>query len=157
MHVCSATQSCPTLQRHGLDPTRFLCPWNFPGKNTEVGLPFPPPGNLPNLGIEPASPALQEDSLPLSHEESLQYLLQWMVIPYKRTSDSGNTTVSAMEYAIQGTCSKPLESSLFAEINQVYLQKSIKYLQKSIKYLQKYFYLYKTIWIYEQANTSLRY
>ena len=31
------------------------------------GLPSPPPGNLPNGGIEPESPALQVDSLPLSH------------------------------------------------------------------------------------------
>ena len=29
------------------------------------GLPFPPPGYLPNPGIEPRSPALQADSLPL--------------------------------------------------------------------------------------------
>jgi len=28
------------------------------------GLPFPSPGDLPNLGIEPTSPALQVDSLP---------------------------------------------------------------------------------------------
>ena len=28
------------------------------------GLPFPPPGNLPNLGIKPRSPALKADSLP---------------------------------------------------------------------------------------------
>ena len=28
------------------------------------GLPFPSPGDLPNPGIEPGSPALQEDSLP---------------------------------------------------------------------------------------------
>ena len=28
------------------------------------GLPLPTPGDLPNLGIEPASPALQADSLP---------------------------------------------------------------------------------------------
>ena len=28
------------------------------------GLPFPPPGDLPNPGIEPGSPALQLDSLP---------------------------------------------------------------------------------------------
>ena len=31
------------------------------------GLPFPPPGHLPNPGIEPVSPALQVDALPLSH------------------------------------------------------------------------------------------
>ena len=28
------------------------------------GLPFPPPGDLPNPGIKPESPALQADSLP---------------------------------------------------------------------------------------------
>ena len=28
------------------------------------GLPFPPPGDLPNPGIGPRSPALQADSLP---------------------------------------------------------------------------------------------
>ena len=28
------------------------------------GLPCPPPGDLPSLGIEPGSPALQADSLP---------------------------------------------------------------------------------------------
>ena len=28
------------------------------------GLPFPPPGDLPNPGIEPVSPSLQADSLP---------------------------------------------------------------------------------------------
>ena len=41
---------------HGLQPTRLLCPWNFPG-NIGVVL-FPPPGDLPDPGIEPASPAL---------------------------------------------------------------------------------------------------
>ena len=31
------------------------------------GLPCPSPGDLPNSRIEPVSPALQADSLPLSH------------------------------------------------------------------------------------------
>ena len=31
------------------------------------GFPCPPPGDLPNPGIEPEAPALQADSLPLSH------------------------------------------------------------------------------------------
>ena len=37
------------------------------------GLPFPPPGDLPNSGIKPkspASPTLQANSLPLSHREN---------------------------------------------------------------------------------------
>ena len=51
--------------------TRLLCPWDSPGKNT--GLPCPSPGHLPDPGIEPtspAAPALQADSLLLSHWES---------------------------------------------------------------------------------------
>ena len=34
-------------------------------------LPCPPPGDLPDPGIKPGSPALQADSLPLSHLGSL--------------------------------------------------------------------------------------
>ena len=37
---------------------RLLCPWNFSGKNTRVGCHFPSPGDLPNPGIQPTSPAL---------------------------------------------------------------------------------------------------
>ena len=43
--------------------TRLFCPWDFPGKSTGVGI-FPSPGDLPNPGVEPGSPALQAVSLP---------------------------------------------------------------------------------------------
>ena len=47
-----------SLWPHGLWPTRLLCPWDFPGKNTGVGCYFLLQGNLPNPGIEPlVSPA----------------------------------------------------------------------------------------------------
>ena len=36
----------------------------FPRQDYWSGLPFPSPGNLPNPGMEPMSPALQADSLP---------------------------------------------------------------------------------------------
>ena len=56
---------------YGLQPARFLYPWDFPGKNTGVdGLPFHSPGDLPDPGIKTTSPAWQKDSLPLSHQES---------------------------------------------------------------------------------------
>ena len=35
---CSVTQLC--LTSHGLQPSRLLCPWDFPGKNTELGCHF---------------------------------------------------------------------------------------------------------------------
>ena len=43
-------QSCPTLWPHGLWPARFLCPWNFPGKNTRVGFHFLFQGIFPTQG-----------------------------------------------------------------------------------------------------------
>ena len=42
---------------------RLLCPWNSPNKNTGVGCHFLLQGDLPDQGIKPRSPALQEDSL----------------------------------------------------------------------------------------------
>ena len=46
---------------------RFLCPWDFPGKNYWSELPFPPPGNLPYPGIEPRSPHCRQTLYHLSH------------------------------------------------------------------------------------------
>ena len=42
----------------------------FPRQEYWSGLPCPPPGDLPNPGIKHVSPALQADSLPLSHPGS---------------------------------------------------------------------------------------
>ena len=51
------------LRPCGLKPARFLCPWDYLGKNTGVGLPFPSPRDLPDSGIELRCPTLQADSL----------------------------------------------------------------------------------------------
>ena len=56
-----------SLQPYGLYPSRLLCPWDPPGKNTGVGCHAPPPGDLPDPGIKLAAPALQINSLPLIH------------------------------------------------------------------------------------------
>ena len=42
---------------------RLLCPWGFSRQEYWCGLPCPPPGDLPDPGIKPRSPALQVDSL----------------------------------------------------------------------------------------------
>ena len=47
----------PLLWPRGLQSSRFLCSWNFPGENTGVGCYFFP-GNLP--GVRPASLALRQ-------------------------------------------------------------------------------------------------
>ena len=58
----------------------FVTPWTvahqaplsmeFSRQEYWSGLPCPPPGDLPNAGSEPRSPALQADNLPLSHQGS---------------------------------------------------------------------------------------
>ena len=57
-------QSCPTL----CDPMDSSLPGSAVhgifGQEYWSGLPFPCPGDLPNPGIEPRSPALQTDTLP---------------------------------------------------------------------------------------------
>ena len=49
---CVLTRSLmsDSLWPHGLQPTRLLCPWDVSGKNRS-GLPFPPPGDIPDPGI----------------------------------------------------------------------------------------------------------
>ena len=43
---------------------RLLCPWGFSRQEYWYGLPQPPPGDLPNPGIEPRSSSVQVDSWP---------------------------------------------------------------------------------------------
>ena len=56
--LLSASVMSDSLQPHGLQPTRHLCPWAFSKQEHWNGLPCPPPGHLPNPGIEPRSPTL---------------------------------------------------------------------------------------------------
>ena len=61
--VLSHSVVSDSLRPHGLSPARVLCPWILQARNWS-GLPCPPPGDIPNPGIEPRYPALQVDSLP---------------------------------------------------------------------------------------------
>ena len=38
--AAKSLQSCPTVQPYRRQPTRLLCPWDSPGKNTGVGCHF---------------------------------------------------------------------------------------------------------------------
>ena len=83
--VHSVTESQTQLSTH-THTIMFMCAWSlsrvqlfstpwpvaqqgplfmgFSRQEYWSGLPFPPPGDLPNLGTEPGSPALQAGSLP---------------------------------------------------------------------------------------------
>ena len=51
VYVCSVMAD--SLQPHGLQPTRLLCPWDFPGKDTGVGCHFLLQGIFPTQGLNP--------------------------------------------------------------------------------------------------------
>ena len=86
----------------------FVTPWTvayqapqsveFSRQEYWCGLLFPSPGDLPNLGIEPRSPALQADALPSEPPGKPVYffeplfwgvgvkILEWVAIPFSRRS-----------------------------------------------------------------------
>ena len=57
--LCVHAQSCPTLcSTMDCSPLAQILSLEFSQQGYYSGLPFPTPGNLPNPGIEPVSPAL---------------------------------------------------------------------------------------------------
>ena len=59
--VCVCARACALVfsRRHGLQPTRLLCPWNFPGKSTDVAWHLLLQGIIqPRYQTYPGSPAL---------------------------------------------------------------------------------------------------
>ena len=78
--VCVSARSVVSnsLPPRGLQPTRLLCPQNFPGKNARVGYHFLLQGVFPTQGLNPCLLCLlyrQMDSLPLGEGNGtpLQY------------------------------------------------------------------------------------
>ena len=66
--VCECSALSNSLRSHGLKPTRLLCPWDFPGKNTGMDTHVVLQGIFPTQGSDPCLLHLlrwQADSLPL--------------------------------------------------------------------------------------------
>ena len=70
-----------SVQPHGLQPARFLCPCGFSRQEDWSGLPCSPPGDLPDSGMEPRSSTLQADSLP-SDLLFAKYMLGVFMVSY---------------------------------------------------------------------------
>ena len=58
------------MRPHGPQPTRVICPWDFPNKNTRVGCHFLLQGIFLTWGSNMCLLHWQADSLPLSHQRS---------------------------------------------------------------------------------------
>ena len=85
VHRVLVTQSCPFL----CDPmdSSLPAPLSMGLSRQEYcgGLPCPPPGDLPNTGIEPSSPTLQVDSFPTNwatreaHIKCIKPSISWKI------------------------------------------------------------------------------
>ena len=81
--ICSVMSD--SLRPHGLDLTRLLCPWDFPGKNAEVGCHFLLQGIF--QGLNPHLLSLlnwQADSLPLRHLGSHWYIMYFLLLLHEK-------------------------------------------------------------------------
>ena len=74
----------------GPQPARLPCPWDFPGKNTELGCHFPHQRIFPDQGVNFCLLYLQADSLPLSHQGSPEVPLPSPHLRNKLVPCSGN-------------------------------------------------------------------
>ena len=77
--VCSVRST--SLQAHGLQPTRLLCPWNFPGNNTGMGYHFLLQGVFLTQRSNLHLLHLQVNSFRLSHLENSLFFLIHPAIP----------------------------------------------------------------------------
>ena len=78
VHICMCVLSCFRRVQLFLTLCTVCCQaplsMGFSRQEYWSRWPFPPPGDLPDPGIEPVSPALQVDSLPLSQWGSPTYV-----------------------------------------------------------------------------------
>ena len=95
----------------------------FPRQVTWSGLPFPSPGDLPDPGIEPTSPAWQADSLPLRHQGSLHW--DWagtITGSLTRFILHQSVTLKALFYGWTNKCQDWGEALLELPLSQWFLQ-----------------------------------
>ena len=68
-----------SLQPHGLQPTRLLCPWNSPSKDTGVGCHSLFQGMFPAQGWNPGLLYCRQILYHLSHQGSPHYNLDYPI------------------------------------------------------------------------------
>ena len=86
---CCAVLSCSvvsdSLRPPGLYPSRLLCSWNSPGKNTGVVCHALLQGIFPTQGLNPGLPHCREILYRLSHQGSPR-IPEWMAYRFSRGS-----------------------------------------------------------------------
>ena len=83
-------QSCPTLcdPMDYMQPTRLLCPWDFPGNSTGVDCHFLLQGIFPTQGLNPGLPHCRQTLNRLSHQGSREVCFIPNSSPYSESWDN---------------------------------------------------------------------
>ena len=76
LHMCSVAELCPTVVTPWTVALQAPLSMGFSRQENWSGLPFPPPGDLPNQGSNLSLLQWQAASLPLSHLGSLTNVLR---------------------------------------------------------------------------------
>ena len=110
--VLSHSVMSNSLQPCGLQPTRLLCTWGFFSRQVldrVILYNTPPPGDLPNPGIEPKSPTLQVDisSSELPGKPCIRVIVFNPALQ-KLVSDFGFTDSSPLVSTISSRWSSPV-------------------------------------------------
>ena len=87
-----------SLEPHGLQPSRLLCPWNPPGKNTGVGCHFLLQGIFPTQGLNLGLLHCRRSLYCLSHQgnsllQEPQETQDFTILPW-RTRSMKNSLIS---------------------------------------------------------------
>ena len=88
MCMLSRSVMCDSQRPYGLQPARFLYPWDFPGKNTRMSCLFLIKGIFPTQGLNLCLLCLlhwQADSLPLSHLESPKIMCNFFLSVHEKS------------------------------------------------------------------------
>ena len=80
MRESEVVQSCPTLATPWTAAYQAPPSMGFSRQEYRSGVPSPSPGDLPDPGIKPGSPALQADTLPSEPPGKLMMLITQAVI-----------------------------------------------------------------------------
>ena len=72
VHCANFSVMSNSSRPHGLQPTRRLCPWDFPGKNKGMGCHFLLQGIFPTQGLNPCFLHCRQ----ILYHLSLEYIMQ---------------------------------------------------------------------------------